>query len=310
MSIKIAVVGLGKIATDQHLRVIRTQPDFELVAVASPNSIFGNTPAFKSIAELAKSGIEVDAVTLCMPPKFRFDIARNALNAGYDILLERPPTATLGEFEALVAQAEQTGRVLFAAWHSKHNASVAEAKKYLQSVQIKRLRISWKEDVRFWHPGQEWIWEPGGFGVFDPGINAFSILTEIMPFPVFIKEARILKPSNKQTAIAAFLTFGSACETETDWTAEFDWLQPGKPSWDIHIETEDGLRILLSNGGTHLHVNGDLVHAGSSSEEYEEMYRHFLGLLSSRQSDVDGAPLRLVSDAYAIATIESSEPFY
>jgi D-galactose 1-dehydrogenase len=30
-------------------------------------------------------------------------------------------------------------------------------------------------------PGQRWIWEPGGFGVFDPGINAFSIATGFSP---------------------------------------------------------------------------------------------------------------------------------
>ena len=42
------------------------------------------------------------------------------------------------------------------------------------------MRIDWRESVRKWHPGQEWVWEPGGFGVCDPGINAMSIFTEIM----------------------------------------------------------------------------------------------------------------------------------
>ena len=46
---------------------------------------------------------------------------------------------------------------------------------------MKRLLVTWKEDVRHWHPGQQWIWEAGGFGVFDPGINALSIVTKIMP---------------------------------------------------------------------------------------------------------------------------------
>jgi hypothetical protein len=43
------------------------------------------------------------------------------------------------------------------------------------------VEIVWHEDVRKWHPGQQWIWEPGGFGVFDPGINALSIATRIFP---------------------------------------------------------------------------------------------------------------------------------
>jgi D-galactose 1-dehydrogenase len=47
--------------------------------------------------------------------------------------------------------------------------------------QVARGRITWREDVRKWHPGQDWVFEPGGMGVFDPGINALSILTISCP---------------------------------------------------------------------------------------------------------------------------------
>jgi D-galactose 1-dehydrogenase len=43
------------------------------------------------------------------------------------------------------------------------------------------VNVIWREDVRVWHPGQDWIWQPGGLGVFDPGINALSIITHILP---------------------------------------------------------------------------------------------------------------------------------
>ena len=65
------------------------------------------------------------------------------------------------------------------------------------------LKVTWKEDVRHWHPGQEWIWEPGGFGVFDPGINALSIVTKILPEPIFADSATIEVPANTATPIAA-----------------------------------------------------------------------------------------------------------
>ncbi len=57
--------------------------------------------------------------------------------------------------------------------------------------------------MRHWHPNQAWIWEPGGFGVFDPGINALSILTEILPGPFTVGSARLVTPANVQTPIAA-----------------------------------------------------------------------------------------------------------
>ena len=65
---------------------------------------------------------------------------------------------------------------------------VALAKTWLAENPLRRLHVTWKEDVRIWHPGQEWVWEPGGLGVFDPGINALSIMTEILPVPVHLIE--------------------------------------------------------------------------------------------------------------------------
>ena len=57
--------------------------------------------------------------------------------------------------------------------------AVAPAKAWLAGKTIKQAKIIWREDVRKWHPGQDWIFEAGGMGVFDPGINALSIMTDI-----------------------------------------------------------------------------------------------------------------------------------
>ena len=57
--------------------------------------------------------------------------------------------------------------------------------------------------MRRWHPGQEWIWKAGGFGVFDPGINALSIATHIIPKSFFVTSAILDFPDNRQAPIAA-----------------------------------------------------------------------------------------------------------
>ena len=97
------------------------------------------------------------------------------------------------------------GRVLFTTWHAQYNAGVAEAQRRLAGHTIRRLLVTWKEDVRRWHPGQTWIWQAGGFGVFDPGINALAIVTRILPTPIFVQKADLEFASNLDAPIAASL---------------------------------------------------------------------------------------------------------
>ena len=104
---------------------------------------------------------------------------------------------------ALQAQADKVGVSLFAAWHSRFAAGVAPARAWLAERKIDSVSIVWREDVRVWHPGQAWIWQPGGLGVFDPGINALSIATHILPRPFFLKDATLILPDNRAAPIAA-----------------------------------------------------------------------------------------------------------
>ncbi len=120
-------------------------------------------------------------MALCTPPQVRHGLARQALEAGKHVMLEKPPGATLSEVEDLRQVAEAQGVTLQATWHSRYAPAVAPARDWLAGKTITAARINWREDVRVWHPGQDWIWEPGGLGVFDPGINALSIATAVLP---------------------------------------------------------------------------------------------------------------------------------
>src|SRR5205807_1282851 len=172
-----------------------------------------------------------------------------ALAAGKHVMLEKPPGATVGEIKPLLTAAAAAGRTLFATWHSRFAPAVEPARRLLDGRRVTAVRISWKEDVRVWHPGQAWIWEPGGLGVFDPGINALSILTRILPEPVFLTEAELSFPSNRQAPIAANLSLTTASDLPI--AAEFDFRQTGPQSWDIRIETDAG-QLKLSLGGARM----------------------------------------------------------
>lgn len=305
---QIGIIGLGKIAQDQHLPVIKANPDFQLLAVSSQRGLTHEDAkyTFQDYRELLKIP-EIEAVSICTPPQVRHQIAREALLAGKSVLLEKPPAATLSELQDLKELAAKVGRVVFTTWHAQYNKAVDEAKKALAGWTIKRLLVTWKEDVRHWHPGQQWIWQAGGFGVFDPGINALSIVTRIMPEPVFIKASTLEFPANRDAPIAANLTF-SMSHGQGDLQAVFDWRQTGPQTWDIEVETEAGLSLKLTHGGSCLEIGGRQV-VQEEPAEYQGIYRRFDELLNTRQSEVDDTPFRLVGDAFMIGKRVQVEAF-
>ncbi|GMO97184.1 MULTISPECIES: Gfo/Idh/MocA family protein [Bradyrhizobium] len=303
--LRIAIVGFGKIARDQHLSAIAAVPGATLTAIASRNASLPGLPHFATIEELLEKGPPVDAVSLCTPPQVRRAQAAAALAAGKHVMLEKPPGIGVAELDPLIAMAAEAKRTLFATWHSRHAPAVEPARQWLAERRIKSVHISWKEDVRVWHPGQGWIWEPGGLGVFDPGINALSILTKILPKPVFVTAAELAFPANCQAPIAANLTL-----TDIDGllvTAEFDFRQTGPQSWDILVDTDQG-RMTLSSGGARLEVDGKVL-AEAPDEEYRGLYRRFVELAATGASDVDLTPLRLVADAFLLGRRTVVEPF-
>ncbi|MFD1105548.1 Gfo/Idh/MocA family protein [Sphingobium olei] len=294
MTIRAGLLGLGKIARDQHLPAIEKTAGIELVAVASRNAQGEGVNNYPDLDAMLAGEGDLDAVILCQPPQVRYAAARQALLAGKHVFLEKPPGATVSEVDALVTLAKAQGVTLYASWHSRYAAAVAQAKAWIAERAVRSIDIQWREDVRHWHPGQPWIWEPGGFGVFDPGINALSILTEIVPEPVTLLSAELDVPENKQAPIGAALRMATASGAAID--AVFDWRQTGPQTWDIAVETEQG-SLLLSEGGNMLRLDGE-VQMKAPDEEYPAMYRRFVDLVAGGAIDVDLAPLRLVADAF------------
>ena len=307
---KIAVIGIGKIAIDQHLPVIDKSKDFEVAATVSTRMVaHRDLPVFKTPAELYAKMPEIELVAICTPPGVRHAFVREAIDAGKHILMEKPPTPTISELDDLVAYAKKKKRILFQTWHSRYNEAVDATKKILKKDGVKSVRIDWRESVRKWHPGQDWVWEPGGFGVFDPGINALSIFTKILPFPVFVDRAALKFPANRQTPIDVELQFKSDAPGQPTLSAGFNWLEESGEIWTIRIETGKGQELKLEKGGTVLRINGAIA-IENPSEEYEQIYAHFAKLLKKGKSDVSDAPLRLVADAFLLGARENVDAFH
>jgi len=264
--LKMGLIGLGKIAIDQHIPSIRANKQLSLIAGCSPHARPDGIHAYNDMHEMLSAHPEIEAIAICTPPQIRHEIAKDVIRGGRHVFLEKPPAATLGEAEAIKAMAAEKGVSLLASWHSRFAPAVEAARTWMAARPLKRVSIVWKENVRQWHPGQKWIFEAGGMGVFDPGINSLSILTRIVP------------------------------EAVLPIRAEYDFLQTGLQTWSIYVESQAGEKMSLSLGGTEMEVDGKVV-VQAKEAEYPGLYAHFVELVRTKTSDADFSPLRIVSDA-------------
>src|SRR5690606_16448309 len=122
---KIAVIGVGKIAQDQHLPVIANSAEFALAATVSTRGVsHQGLPVSKTPGELYAAMPEVGLVPTCIPPGIRHHDVREALATGKDIITDMPPTTTITGLSDQMPHAQPLDRVLYQTWHSQSNAAV------------------------------------------------------------------------------------------------------------------------------------------------------------------------------------------
>ena len=294
---KLVLVGLGKIAYEQHIPAIERSSAFTLVGGVDPHAISKHCfPIFDSVEHLLDSGIEFEAVALCTPPQVRKGISEQLLSSGRAVLLEKPPASDLASARAIEAMAKGSSAVLFAAWHSRFSAHVADARQWVLENRIASGSIEWRENPEKWHPGQDWLWRAGGYGVFDPGINALSILTEISRENWRVSESSLRIPPNAQAPDAADFRLSAG---DANISVSFEFHQRKDEVWRIQLVSKTGNVMELSDGGAALLMDGSKP-SQQAVNEYDGVYQRFAELIRSRRSEFDLAPLRIAEEAMSL----------
>ena len=81
-----------------------------------------------------------DVVILCTPIDTHADLAEKAVRAGCDVLLEKPPTATLAELVRLVAVAREHGRAVQVGFQTYGSQALDAVREILASGEIGEVR--------------------------------------------------------------------------------------------------------------------------------------------------------------------------
>jgi D-galactose 1-dehydrogenase len=299
MQIRIALIGLGRTARQSHIPALKRTSKFQLVAAVDPATNEDlNVPLFTDCGQLLDSlGDQLDAVAICTPPQLHTALAIQCANAGLHVLLEKPPATNLGEAQALLDLAGQHAGSIYFTWHSRMNAGVDQARDFLENGSTWRFEAVWREDPRDWHGGQQWIWQPGGLGVFDAGINALSILTALSRSPWYVAKAELGYQEPQQTPVAAILQLRS--RRGDIGTLVMDWRAKSRERRDIRMLSPKGF-LELSDGGSSLH--GALQYRADKEKEYDRVYEKFHQLILEHRSEMDLEPLRIVADAFLIGS--------
>src|SRR6266480_856673 len=117
--LRVTIVGCGKIA-DQHVHAIRRIPDCSVVAVCDQEPLMAQQLAerfkipsvFSNAQEMLKA-VSPDVVHITTPPQSHYTLARECLEAGSHVYLEKPITVTGEEAESLVELAEHKNIMFF-----------------------------------------------------------------------------------------------------------------------------------------------------------------------------------------------------
>jgi predicted dehydrogenase len=125
--VRTAVIGVGYLGRF-HAQKYATLPDSQLVAVVDADA----EAAGRVAAELGARAVsdyreilgEVDAVSIATPTPLHYAIARECLERGVHVLVEKPITQTLDEARSLVALAATSGRVLQVGHLERFNAAI------------------------------------------------------------------------------------------------------------------------------------------------------------------------------------------
>lgn len=299
--IRIGLAGVGKIAREQHIPVLQANPDFSLAACAGAPAPDG-IPNYPDLDAMLKAVPDLDAVVIATPTQTHYACARAALMAGKHVLLEKPPCATLSEWHHLLDISRTTRCTLFQSWHLRGAPLVARVHDWLRGRKILGGRVVWKEDMNVTHPKQSWVWQPGGYGVLDAGINALSILTAVMPEPFFVSTGDLYFPEGLCSPVSAEVKF--RCDGGGEFSATMDFVHEGAPVWDVELET-DGGRMLLTDAATSFSVDGQMLEKLDAPDnmhvEYSALYRDFARLIRIGASDADVTPLRMIADIYMLS---------
>ena len=197
-SINVALIGCGGQARSHAARMLEQKDTTNIIVVSDPSDeayqqmcqVFitsGEVPP-PNIPDLTRLlneyGELLDAAFIVTPHAYHFEQAKACLEAGLDVLLEKPMVVTAKEAEELIQVRDVTNRLLVIAFNGSLSPEIRTASKVLRSGELGQIMtinaVVWEDWSRRYvnHWKQDAAISGGGF-MFDTGAHMLNTVADL-----------------------------------------------------------------------------------------------------------------------------------
>lgn len=322
---KIAIIGCGAIAANRHAPAVFADPGSELYAVCDPVKENADaladkykTRAVYDIDDIVKDP-EVDAVIVCTPERFHCANVIAALEAGKDVLCEKPLAVSSEEGARIMEAWKKSGRRLMVAFAQRLNAEHRLARKLLRDGAIGRP-IAFRTNLA--HKGAEYagLGEPAAdfydrkiAGIGDVmqsvGCHRVDLVPYLLGSPIKavsamtstidkkLADGRAI-PAADHAMIHAELENGCVGTLWISW-CDYGEMERGTVVYGtegvMRMNAPSGVQIQYRDGHT------ESLAAEESENSWQEITHHFIAALNGKEDPVcdgqDGMDCLQVLDA-------------
>jgi predicted dehydrogenase len=219
-----AIVGTGAIAA-AHARAVRAAGDrARLVAAADLDTDTARAFAhawdvptvYPELAEML-AGEQLDVVSVCTPPQQHAPLVLQCLDAGVSVLVEKPPTISLAEFDELVAAERRSPARVACVFQHRFGSGATRLRRLAAAGELGRPLLAtcatlWYRDDAYFAVPWRGSWErEGGGPTMGHGIHQFDLLFSILGRwrEVNAVAARQARSTQTEDVSAALVTFAS-----------------------------------------------------------------------------------------------------
>jgi predicted dehydrogenase len=221
--VRVGVLGTGVIVRDYHLLTLQNHPKAEVVAAGNLHAgslqrlvqQFGIPKAYTDFAAMAADP-DIDAVVIGLPNYLHAPVTIQMLEAGKDVLCEKPMATTVAEAEKMVEAAQRTGRKLMIAHMWRFDREILWLRDLVTSGKLGKVFKAKSHAIWLYEgpPPDRWFVQPqyaGGGVLADMGIHSIDTLRHVLggarPTKVFATTGTVFEDIEVEDTATLILEF-------------------------------------------------------------------------------------------------------